>query len=55
MKKYTIEVTYQPINKTWGAMIKKGDLFANEVDENLTMALAKIADTILLTEKLRNS
>jgi hypothetical protein len=52
MKTYFIEVTFQPINNCWGANIKKGNLTANEVDEDLKVALSNIADTILLTENL---
>lgn len=53
-KIYHIEVTYQPINKTWGANIKNGNIIANEVDKDLKVALSNLADTILLTEKLVN-
>ena len=49
-RNYIIEITYQPINKTWGAMIKKGNILGNQVNEDLKVALSEIADTILLTE-----
>lgn len=34
-----LEITYQPINKTWGVNLKSGSIVINEVDEALSVAL----------------
>ena len=46
MKHFTLEITYQPINKCWGVNLKKENVYHNVVDENLTIALAEMAKFI---------
>lgn len=38
---FTIEVSYQPINKMWGALIKRDSGTTFEIDENLIVAIDK--------------
>lgn len=43
---YILEVTYQPINKCWCVLYKKGMIVHNEINENLVIALAEMAKFI---------
>lgn len=46
MEEYNIQVTYQPLNKCWGVLFKKGNSIHNEVNENLTIAFAEMSKYI---------
>jgi len=39
LKGYRLEVTYQPLNKCWGVLLKEGNIIHNEVDKLLGVAL----------------
>lgn len=43
IKKYNLEIQYQPINKTWGVFLRGGNIQNNEVDENLIIAFSETA------------
>lgn len=51
--KLNIEVTYQPINKTYGCKIHRGNIDIFEVDHDLiacvTSALERYTETVLPT------
>ena len=40
-EKFNIEVSYQPINEQWGALIKQGNVNIFMVDENPLVAVEK--------------
>lgn len=43
---YKLEVSYQPINKTWGVFFRHGNILHNEINENLTIAFSEMAEFI---------
>lgn len=45
MKNFTIELTYQPINNQWSALIKHGSLSYLDVDEDMMTAIEKVTTT----------
>lgn len=49
---YKLTVTYQPMNKCWGVKVKKGNIVANLVDENLLTALQQMGEYILQVREL---
>ncbi len=44
MKNFTVELTYQPINNMWSALIKHGVESYLQVDENLLTAIEQVTD-----------
>lgn len=47
MKQFKIDVTYQPINKMFGASIKLGNMVIFEVDKNIHRAIKRATINIL--------
>lgn len=48
---FLIDLSYQPINRMWGAKIKHGNIAIFEIDENPTIAVSKAVKKILEYEK----
>lgn len=44
MKNFNIELTYQPINDTWSALIKHGNSTFLELDEDMLVAVEKVTE-----------
>lgn len=53
IEKYSLEVQYQPLNKTWGVFLRNGETIHNEVNENLTIAFAEMAKFIESLSEMR--
>lgn len=43
---YILTVTYQPINKCWGVLFRRGNAVQNFVDESLGIAMDKMSEFI---------
>lgn len=44
MKNFNIELTYQPINDTWSALIKHGNSSFVEVDHDMLVAIENVTE-----------
>ena len=55
MKNFNIEISYQPMNEQYGALIKHGNTNIFQVDENLIVAIDKALKIFLpVDEVLKN-